>query len=238
MIATNTNTESVMSTSTEIGDLFDFLFEADEKHLKRNPHSFLMEPVYAAFEENPELVGILVGVTAFSDLLDRILPTGANGIVCVIRDKCGDAITYEINGPKATFLGQGDLHDSKFDKYERSAPMEFYDTFFEGRCAHDLYIYPSIKFKETHMTNYPAVYTSVVAVAFFVTAMLMLMYDRCVLFPLINVSLYQSFSLLTIFFPLSCEGWSLDDKTKRCSLSSKPTDSSGRYSPLTSAIVS
>jgi hypothetical protein len=203
MIATNTNTESVMSTSTQIGDLFDFLFEPDKKHLKRNPHSFLMEPVYAAFEENSELVGILVGVTAFSDLLDRILPpSDADGIVCVIRDACGDAITYEINGPKATYLGAGDLHDSKFDKYERSAPMEFYDSTFEGRCAHDLYIYPSIKFKETHMSNYPAVYTSVVALAFFATAMLIFIYDRCVLFPLIITS-FDSFLQLICYHNFS-----------------------------------
>jgi hypothetical protein len=184
MIATNT---SVLSTSTEIGDLFDFLFEPEEKPLKQNPHGFMMEPVYSAFEKSPELVGFLVGVTSFGNLLDRLLPSGVNGIVCVIKDQCGDAITYELNSLKATYLGAGDLHDSKFDKYERSTPMELYETTFEGRCAHDLYIYPSATFREIYSTNYPAVYTSVVAVAFFVTAMLILMYDRCVLFPLINV---------------------------------------------------
>jgi hypothetical protein len=174
MIATNT---SVLSTSTEIGDSFDFLFEPEEKLLKRNPHGFVMEPVYSAFEENPELVGFLVGVTAFSNLLDQILPTDANGIVCVLKDKCGNALTYELNGLKATYLGAGDLHDPNFDKYERSTPMELYETNFEGRCAHDLYIYPSNKFRETYMTKDPTRYTSVVAVAFFVTSMLIIMYD-------------------------------------------------------------
>jgi hypothetical protein len=182
MVATNTNTESLMSTSTEIGYLFDFLFAPEKKHLKKDPHSYLMEPVYEAFEEDPELVGFLVGVTSFSNLLDRLLPKGADGIVCVIKDQCGDAITYKLNGPKANYIGAGDLHDSKFDKYERSAPMEFYDSTFEGRCAHDIYIYPSVTFRETYKTKYPAVYTSVVAMAFFVTAMLIVIYDRCVLF--------------------------------------------------------
>jgi hypothetical protein len=206
MIATNTNTESVMSSATEIGDLFDFLFAPEKKHLKKNPHSYLMEPVYAAFEEDPELVGFLVGVTAFSDLLDNLLPegadgeSGADGIVCVITDHCGGAITYELNGPKATYVGAGDHHDSKFDKYERSAPMEFYDSTFEGRCAHDIFIYPSVKFRKSYATKYPAVYTSVVAMAFLVTGMLIFIYDRCVLFPLIIVPLihYPKFSLLTI----------------------------------------
>jgi hypothetical protein len=42
MVATN---KSVLSTATEIGDLFGFLFEPEEKPLKQNPHGFMMEPV-------------------------------------------------------------------------------------------------------------------------------------------------------------------------------------------------
>jgi hypothetical protein len=241
MIATNT---SVLSPSTEIGDSFDFLFDPEEQSLKRNPHGFVMEPVYSAFEENPELVGFLIGVTAYGNLLDRLLPTGAGayGIVCVFKDKCGNAITYELNGPVQTYLGAGDLHDPHFEKYERSTPMELYETNFEGRCAHKLYIYPSTKFRETYKTKNPTMYTTVVAVAFFVTSMLIIMYDWCVLFPLIIVFLiiFLSQYLFTheIQFPLSCEGWSLDDKIKRWSLSFKRTDSSRRYSLLTSAIKS
>jgi hypothetical protein len=234
MIATK---ESVLSTATEIGDSFDFLFDPEEKLLKRNPHAYLMEPVYSTFEENPELVGFLTGVTSFSNLLDRLLPAGDNGIVCVIKDRCGGAITYELNGPVSTYLGAGDFHDPNFDKFERFLPMELYETTFEGRCAHDLYIYPSVTFRETYSTKYPAVYTIVVALAFFVTSVLIFMYDRCELFPLFVVS-FDSLSQFLFthenHFPLSCEGWSLGDKIKRCSLSSKPPDSSRHYSPLTS----
>jgi hypothetical protein len=182
MIATNT---SVLSTSTEIGDLFDFLFDPEEKHLKGNPHGFLMEPVYSAFEENPELVGFLIGVTAFGNLLDKLLPASAKGIVCVIKDTCGNHITYELNGLVSTFLGEGDLHDPSFDKYERSTPMELNERDFEGRCVHELFIYPTAKFREHYVTKYPAVYTSVVALAFLVTSILLFVYDRCVFIPLI-----------------------------------------------------
>jgi hypothetical protein len=218
MIATNA---SVLSPATEIGDMFDFLFDPEEKPLKQNPHGFMMEPVYSAFEESPELVGFLVGVTAFSNLLDRLLPSGVNGIVCVIKDKCGDAITYELNGLKATYLGAGDLHDANFDKYKRSTSMELYETTFEGRCAHDLYIYPSAAFEESYMTKYPAVYTSVVAVAFFVISMIIYIYDRYVLFPFTFVSFaFASQFMFTheLHFPVSCKDWSLGDKIKRCSL--------------------
>jgi hypothetical protein len=189
MVATNT---SVLSTATEIGDLFDFLFDPEEKPLKRNPHAFMMEPVYSAFEKNPELVGFLVGVTTFGNLLDKLLPAGAKGIVCVIKDACGNHITYELNGLQSTYLGAGDLHDPNFDKYERSTPMELYETTFEGRCAHELYIYPSVTFRETYETKYPAVYTSVVAMAFLVTSILLFVYDR-----------YELVSLIVTFHSLS-----------------------------------
>jgi hypothetical protein len=196
MIATNT---SVLSTSTEIKDSFDFLFDPKEKPLKRNPHGFMMEPVYSAFEENPELVGFLIGVTTFGNLLDRLLPADVKGIVCVIKDACGNHLTYELNGLKSTYLGAGDLHDPQFDEYVRSTPMELYETTVEGRCAHDLYIYPSGKFRETYATKYPAVYTSVVALAFLVTSILLLVYDRYVLFPL-NIVYFN----LVYFNQVSC----------------------------------
>jgi hypothetical protein len=169
MVATS---GSVLSTATEIGDSFDFLFDPEEKPLKKDPHAFIMEPVYSAFEESPELVGLLIGVTVFGRLFDQLLPADVNGIICVIQNTCGKAITYELNGPSQTFLGDGDLHDLSFDKYERSAPLEVL-----GRCYHDIYIYPSAKFKESYTTKDPTKYTSIVAVAFFVTAMLIILYD-------------------------------------------------------------
>jgi hypothetical protein len=50
MIATN---QSLLSAATGIRDLFDFLFDADEKS---QGHAFLIEPVYSAFEESRSLL--------------------------------------------------------------------------------------------------------------------------------------------------------------------------------------
>ena len=80
MVATK---QSVQSATTEIGDMFDFLFDPEEKDLKANAHSFLMEPVYSSFEESPKLVGVLIAVTAYSNLLDRLLPEKPM-VLCVL----------------------------------------------------------------------------------------------------------------------------------------------------------
>jgi hypothetical protein len=177
MIATN---QSLLSTTTEIGDLFDFLFDADEKRNKLKPHAFLMEPVYSAFEESPELVGFLLGVTAFENIMDNVVQEKARGIICVVSDSCGSVMTFELNGPVSKFLGYGDLHESRFDKFMESVQLEAYAEIIEGMCVHELRVYPSATFRASYKTNHPAVYTSVVALAFIVTAFLLFIYDRMV----------------------------------------------------------
>ena len=162
---------------TSDGDMFDFLFDPEEKDRKVNAHSFLMEPVYSSFEESPTLAGVLIAVTAFENLFDRLLPDQTNGVMCVVTDSCGNAITYELNGPKSTFLENPDLHDPSFDEYRRFTPMELYHTIVDGLCVHDLHIYPSSTLRESYNTSKPAVYTSVVALAFFVTTILLVVYD-------------------------------------------------------------
>jgi hypothetical protein len=70
MIGTNL---SLLSKTTDIGDLFGFLFEPDEKVTKTDPRGVVIEPIYSAFEENPEVVGFLLGVTSFERIVDNTL---------------------------------------------------------------------------------------------------------------------------------------------------------------------
>jgi hypothetical protein len=172
--------QSLLSTTTEIEDLFDFLFDPDEKPKKSSPHAFLMEPVYSAFEESPELVGFLLGVTSFENIMDNVVQEGANGIVCVISDSCGRDMTYALNGPVSSFLGYGDLHDKSFDDFVHSVQLEAYETLVDGVCLHELKVYPSATLRASYETNKSAVYTSVVALAFVVTAFLLIIYDKMI----------------------------------------------------------
>jgi hypothetical protein len=140
-------------------------------------------PVYEAFvKDNPVVVGFLVGVTVFSNLLDRLLPEGKDGIIGVLNDNCGNTMSFELSGGKAKFLGYEDLHEPEFDEYESYQPnIEMYEgTIGDGLCVHDLHIYPSSKFRETFSTSIPAIATSVVGLAFLLTAMLLVVYDMTV----------------------------------------------------------
>jgi hypothetical protein len=177
MIASN---HTVLSTATTIGDMFDFLFDDVEKDRKQNPHAYIMEPVYAEFAQAPKLVGVLVAVTTFGNLLDRDLPEGANGVICVISDTCGNTVSYELDGRLSTFLGPGDWHDSQFDSFQRAAPLELYNVVGKGSCDHRIFIYPSSKLIASYQTRTPLVNAGVVLLAFLLTSILFGIYDQTV----------------------------------------------------------
>jgi len=152
MLETN---QTVMSDATQIGNLFDWMFDSDEKHEKAEPHAFLMEPVFAKFTSEPsEPIGLVLGLTSYKNLFEQILPPGADGIYVVLTGSsaCGTNLTYLINGPEALFIGYHDLHEG-LDEYEASIQLELYDTITENLCVHDLHIYPAPAFEELHQTN-------------------------------------------------------------------------------------
>lgn len=150
MKATN---HSVLSSVTEIGDMFDFMFDPEEKDKKNAPHAFIMEPVYSEFSDDPELVGMVIALTNFGNLLDRLIPEHANGIICVVTDPCGPTVSYVLNGPKSLFLGYGDLHDPSFDKYKRSALIEVKGN---GVCNHELTFFLPRRFKKLSTPTCPS----------------------------------------------------------------------------------
>ncbi|CAB9524999.1 Receptor-type guanylate cyclase gcy [Seminavis robusta] len=170
----------VLSSNFEVGDLFDFLFDPEEKHMKKDPHGFILQPVYdkLAEPEHQKLVGILVGITPFGNLLDRLLPDGRDGVLGVLKDDCGNVMSFDMSSSKAYFLGYEDLHEPEFNDYARiEENIEMYQKRVEGVCTHDLYLYPSSKLRDSYTTSRPALYTTLVALAFAVVMALFVLYD-------------------------------------------------------------
>lgn len=183
-IAMNKTRQTVMSPGVPVGNVFDWMFDPEEKHLKvrvqkenlvfdptiveifltmfflmrwqAEPHAFIMEPMWSDFDwKNSEPVGFLIALTSFRNLFTRLLPRRTKGIYCVLKDTCDGAMTFRLDGPEATFLGYEDLHQG-YDEYEHVLPIELYDSLAEELCVHDLHIYPSDAFVQTYQTNSPA----------------------------------------------------------------------------------
>jgi class 3 adenylate cyclase len=150
------------------------------------PHSFLMHPVYPYFSPDfsyavDDLVGFVVAILPWDSYFTNVLPEGVNGMVVVLHDTCGDHYTYQLDGPVAIFLGEGDLHDTRYDYMEVDTEFNsfiqynFSDT--REHCEYDLRIFPSKMMEDSYTSNKPALYTTVVVLVFIFTAMVFVLYD-------------------------------------------------------------
>lgn len=155
MMLTN---QTVMSPGVEIGNLFDWMFDPEEKFRKVEPHGYILERVYSNFTEEPETIGFLLALTSFRNLFTRLLPEGANGIYAVVTgsEACGSNFTYLLEGPNATFLGYDDFHELALEDYLEGLPLELYTNVTDDLCYHELSLYPSAAFQESYQTNKPA----------------------------------------------------------------------------------
>jgi hypothetical protein len=70
------------------------------------------------------VVAFLAMSIYWRDTLKQILPPGSNGIVLVFENPCNPSFTYRIDGPNATFLGIGDLHDKHYDSLVQSSMLK------------------------------------------------------------------------------------------------------------------
>jgi hypothetical protein len=150
-----------------------------------HPESILIQPVYDGFDANTsKVVGAVIAVLPWDHYFENLLHEGANGVICVLKDTCGDAFTYRIDGAHASYLGEGDLHESQYDHLERTVLFTpFHD--FRGatekeknsHCEYDMHIYPSSELEEGYHTSKPAVFTTAVVLVFFFTTLVFLAYD-------------------------------------------------------------
>ena len=175
--------QTVLSVNTEIGEMFDWLFDPEEKPQKVLPHAFIAQPVFSDFAEEPDMVGILLGITVYTNLFDRLLPQGASGVICVVKDSCGNVMSFELNDHKAHFLGLEDVHDSAFNDYVYNFPLEIsyeFGNITDSVCAHEVFVYPSNEFRSAYDSNKPIIYTSIVAASFAITVLLLIAFDKTV----------------------------------------------------------
>jgi hypothetical protein len=75
---------------------------------------------------NHKLHGIFTATIYCSDLLTGILHIGSKGINAGFANECHPTFTFQVDGPPAEYLGIDDIHDPKYNNYEKKvrAPKE------------------------------------------------------------------------------------------------------------------
>jgi len=154
----------------------------------------ILYPVYNNFENNATVAGILSTAMYWRLLFSNILPSDAKGIICVLRNSGGQSITYKVDGSLATFLGQGDKHDTKYDHLKNTADISdrvsnlaSVETLSYTRAdlcveciSYEIDIYPSKITESKFSSNYPLIYAVIVGTIFIGTSTVFLLFDMFV----------------------------------------------------------
>jgi hypothetical protein len=61
------------------------------------------------------VAGVFLAIVYWRDYFDGLPPLGADGIIVVLDNDCGQQYTYQVDGSSARFVAFGDLHDTRYD---------------------------------------------------------------------------------------------------------------------------
>ena len=107
------------------------------------PHSFFWHPIHEEpGDEDSPIVGSISAAMGWDASMQGLLPKGVDGLHCILKSSFNQTYSYEINGPNTFFIGEGDLHEPKYDDLVRVVSLspythpEFPTT--EGHCRYEL----------------------------------------------------------------------------------------------------
>lgn len=113
--------------------------------------SLIYRPVYP--ENDPTtLVGMMGLSVNFKDVLVNVVPDYFAGVTAVLATRTQtsdhssidyDTVTFDIVNGVPTLVGEGDLHDTDFDSYEKSIVLNDFHTDVSDAVVYTLTLYPS-----------------------------------------------------------------------------------------------
>jgi CHASE domain len=144
----------------------------------QGPVSLLHYPVYKDVDSSSDednVVAFVSGILAWKTFFDNALPDGPEEVLVVV-ESCSVQSTFLIQGPTATFIGDGSLHNPKYSNMQRSeifvgSATPDVATEQKGQCQHRVNVFPTERMQSSHVTNKPTCY-AVVVIAIFALAAL------------------------------------------------------------------
>lgn len=138
------------------------------------PHSITIAPIRSSFNSDAQIVGLLAGIAPWDLYLSRLLPEGVNGVYAVLSNSCAQVVTYKINGPQAIYMGQGDLHDGKFDNVKETLSFTGFGLSTEasrraGQCDYFLALYASDEYRADYEDKRVELFAVILASVFLAT---------------------------------------------------------------------
>ena len=119
--------------------------------------------------DRPPIIGAMAGAVSFDDLLRSALVSEIGQIDCVISTKSGQKFTLSFSSGDIKVIGEGDFHDTKFDKYKSSLNTGILTNYI-------IDLYPTKDFEAKIMTNQPALSCAAIILCVVITSSLLFAY--------------------------------------------------------------
>lgn len=139
------------------------------------PGAAIFQPMYPAYNQSV-IVGFTPTVLLFSEVLENIFADEVSGIDCVIESP-GKSLMYTVQNGIAVYQGEGDLHQSKYDKLKQSAVLTDSALYTKESPMYNLTLYPNDDLYVAYSTNNPMVATIGAVAIIFVTSLFFFLYD-------------------------------------------------------------
>ncbi len=136
-------------------------------------------------ESNDEFGGFVFAILPWERFFQNVIPHELHGFLVEVNDHCGSIVTYRIDGHEATVVGNGNLHDSKYDylhmesNFAGSAQYDGADA-SAVHCDYVIDVYPTDDLKELYMTHNPILFASAILGVFLFTIGIFFCYDCAV----------------------------------------------------------
>lgn len=156
-------------------------------------HTLMTYPVFDSFDDERNVVGVISTDIYWKVLFSQILSHHSVGIVAVIENSEGKSMSFQLDGPKVTSLGEGDRHEPVYDHMmiqtninshleERARPKNraYKTVSLSDRLEYTIRVFPSEATEGPFLTYKPMAYTLITIFAFFFAALLFLIYSYVV----------------------------------------------------------
>ena len=149
----------------------------------QEPHMTMLHPITkgSISEDSREvIVGVVFSVLSWNTLLSYVLPKDSGTMVVVVEDSCDDVkLTYELDGPDATFVAYEDMHDPAYDDQEYLIFLPSL-TGSNSTCDYYLRVYPAEGLESAYETPMPWIFAVLVFIVIAIFMAAFICYDKFV----------------------------------------------------------
>ena len=180
------STKAAVVSDVITSEVVGIIFPTEKTELNREgePHSLVVQPIFDSLDKATQRVAAYFNVLIrWNTYFSGKLPENVNGIQLVLRNTCDKAYTYNIEGKKALFLGEGDLHDRSYSSMAFESPFNTYekdgiDAAANGACLFSVSVYPTSDFEESYKSFGPIGFTLIVGLVFALMIVAFVAYDN------------------------------------------------------------